>query len=347
MNDLSEKERLSRAFDKKPVDRKPVICPGGMMNAAIVEVMTETGHALPDAHSDETLMRFLADDVRRLTGFENLGVPFCMTVEPEVLGSEIDLGSLSCEPKIKTEAFGSVTAVEYRDIPDALRRGRVEKLWNTVTKLSKTDVDAPVIGSVSGPVSTAASIVDPMIFLKELRKDGPGAHRVLRYVTDFLIAYAKGLLESGAYAISVADPTATGEILGPKLFREYAVPYINSLTDAIHGTGGRVIVHICGNMSAVWNLIPALGADAISTDAIVNLKKLKEDFPQLVTMGNLSTYTLEFGEPAAVAAKTEDIVNSNIDIVAPACGLSTSSSLKNLRAFTGTVKSSRSVGNVG
>jgi [methyl-Co(III) methanol-specific corrinoid protein]:coenzyme M methyltransferase len=169
----------------------------------------------------------------------------------------------------------------------------------------------------------------------------------MSYVTDFLIEYSRGLLESGVYAVSIADPTATGEILGPKLFEEFAVPYINRVTDAVHDAGGRVIVHICGNMNAVWKLIPAFRADAISTDAMVSLKKLKEDFPQLVTMGNLSTYTLEFSDAAAVEGKAESIVNSNIGIAAPACGLSTSSPLENLRAFTGTVKNAKASGSVG
>jgi [methyl-Co(III) methanol-specific corrinoid protein]:coenzyme M methyltransferase len=180
-----------------------------------------------------------------------------------------------------------------------------------------------------------------MTFLKEMRKDPDGAHSLMRYVTDFLIEYARGFIEAGADVISIADPTATGEILGPKNFEEYALPYINEVVDAVHETGRRVIVHICGNMNAVWHLIPYFRSDAISTDAMVNLQKLKEDFPQLVTMGNLSTYTLEFGDAGTIAEKTANIASGNIGIVAPACGLSTSSPLENLRAFTGAVKASR------
>ncbi|HEX3032764.1 MAG TPA: uroporphyrinogen decarboxylase family protein, partial [Bacillota bacterium] len=78
MNDLSPKERISRVLEKKSVDRPPVICPGGMMNAAIVEVMTKTGHTLPEGHLRGDLMADLASYVHQNTGFENLGVPFCM-----------------------------------------------------------------------------------------------------------------------------------------------------------------------------------------------------------------------------------------------------------------------------
>ena len=39
MSSLSPKERLLKVLNKEEVDRPPVICPGGMMNAAIVDIM--------------------------------------------------------------------------------------------------------------------------------------------------------------------------------------------------------------------------------------------------------------------------------------------------------------------
>jgi [methyl-Co(III) methanol-specific corrinoid protein]:coenzyme M methyltransferase len=315
-----------------------------MMNAAVVEVMEQTGHVLPDAHSDGELMSRLASDVQQLTGFENYGIPFCMTVEPEVLGSEIDFGTLSCEPKIAREAYPNVAEVEYRDISSMLNDGRIGILTDAVSGLrgggDGVNTDVPVIGSLTGPVSTAASIVDPMSFLKALRKDPAGTHRVMDYVTDFLIAFAGRLIESGADVISIADPTATGEILGPKMFEEYALPYLNRIARAVHDQDHKVIIHICGNVGTVKNQIYALHADAISTDAMVSLKALKAENPALVTMGNLSTYTLESGSEESISKRTATLIEEGTDIIAPACGLSTASPIKNLRAFTGTVKES-------
>ena len=114
MDALTPKERLLRSLAKKKVDRHPVICPGGMMNAALVEIMQKSGHTLPEAHHVDSLMRELAYDVEENTGFENFGIPFCMTVEAEALGSPIDFGTLSCEPKIKVEAFQTVKEVQYK-----------------------------------------------------------------------------------------------------------------------------------------------------------------------------------------------------------------------------------------
>jgi len=111
MSPLAPRERLLGVLGKKLVDRPPVICTGGMMNAAIVEVMQKTGLTLPEAHFSGARMAALAEAVSEHTGFENIGVPFCMTVEAELFGSRIDHGTLACEPKIQSEAFTSLTKV--------------------------------------------------------------------------------------------------------------------------------------------------------------------------------------------------------------------------------------------
>jgi [methyl-Co(III) methanol-specific corrinoid protein]:coenzyme M methyltransferase len=309
-----------------------------MMNAAIVDVMTKTGHTLPEAHFDAGRMAELAVDIHQETGFENIGVPFCMTVEAEVLGSEIDYGTLACEPKIARELFPSVKDVVFRDIGSMLHAGRISEVAGAVERLKLLRPDQPIIGSLTGPVSTAASLVDPMQFLKELRKERESAHRVLEYVSDCLVGFARTLVESGVTVICIGDPTATGEILGPRMFDEFAVTYLNRVIDGIHAAGVPVLVHICGEMKAVKPSIPLLHSDAISTDAFVNLKLLKQEYPQLTTMGNLSTILLEGGDPEKVTRRTETLLHEGIDIISPACGLSTSTSLTAIRAMTDTVK---------
>ncbi len=178
---FSPKERLLKVLKKEKVERPPVICPGGMMNAAIVEVMNKTGHILPEAHHDSSLMTALANDVSENTGFENFGIPFCMTVEAEVLGSEINYGTLQCEPKIQKEVFDSVTSVQVKPSGSMEKNARVGTVVQSIYNLSKKYPDVPAVGSVTGPLSTAASIVDPMTFLKQLRKESLVPYAALDY----------------------------------------------------------------------------------------------------------------------------------------------------------------------
>ncbi len=331
---LTPKERLLRTLYKQPVDRPPVICPGGMMNSAIVEIMKKTGHTLPLAHWDRELMTALSADVQNYTSFENFGIPFCMTVEAEVLGSEINYGSLECEPKVQKEIFPSVKDAGFLPQGAMSKNHRVATVLQSIYNLSAKNSDIPVIGSITGPLSTSASLVDPMQFLKGLRRDAEASHRFIDYVCGHLIEYAKLMVDNGAAVISIADPTATGEILGPKMFQEYAVTYINKVVDSLHEIKVPVIVHICGRMKAVEQQISMLHGDALSVDAFVNLKEIKAEIPSVTTMGNLSTYLLEFGTPEKIYIQAERLLADGINIIAPACGLSTSTPLDNIRALT-------------
>jgi [methyl-Co(III) methanol-specific corrinoid protein]:coenzyme M methyltransferase len=339
MSAFTPKQRLLRVLRKEPVDRPPVICTGGMMNAAIVEIMRATGHTLPEAHFDAQRMADLAQDIHTHTGFENIGVPFCMTVEAELLGSEINHGTLECEPKIVREVFPSVGAVEFRDVAQLVRSGRIEVVVEAAHRIARANPDVPVIASLTGPVSTAASIVDPLTFYKELRKNPSGADRLLDYVTSLLGAFAERLVaDHGATAIAVGDPSATGEILGPAMFEKFAVRYLNQLADRVHALGFPLIVHICGDLKCVWRLLPRLRCDALSTDALVSLTVLKEEFPAITTMGNVSTFALEWNEPEKIRRITRNLVNNGVNIISPACGLSTSTKLETIRVMTGEVK---------
>lgn len=337
---ISPKERILNVLGRKKADRPPVICPGGMMNAAVVDIMTKTGHILPDAHLDTGLMTELAYDVYENTGFENFGIPFCMTIEAEVLGSEINYGTLQCEPKIQKERFSSVSEVDFKPLGIMEKNKRVAAVIQSIHHLTKKQPDVPVIGSLTGPLSTAASIVDPMTFLKELRKNKENSHKAVNYVTNHLLEYARLMAENGVTIISIADPTATGEILGPKMFEEYAVHYLNILADNIHKMGIPVIIHICGKMDAVEQHAAALHSDALSVDAFVSLKKIKQSYPHITTMGNLSTIALEQAKPKIISAQTEHLLADKINIIAPACGLSTSTPLENIQTFTEVVRQS-------
>ena len=55
-----------------------------MMNAAVVDVMRSSSIALPDAYADSDKLARLATEVALGTGFENLALPFCMTLEAEL-----------------------------------------------------------------------------------------------------------------------------------------------------------------------------------------------------------------------------------------------------------------------
>lgn len=335
---LTPKERLSLSLNGKPVDRPPCICPGGMMNMIVEDIMDITGKKWPEAHGDSLLMAELAAGVYENGGFENFGVPFCMTVEAEAMGAQVNMGTRIHEPRVTGYPLQSVT--EWNKLqPIDINAGRPKVVADAITLLKGRNPDVPVIANLCGPVSLASSLVEPMVYYKELYKKGDKVHEMMEFITDNLIAFGKAQIEAGASILAISDPSGTGEILGPKGFQNFAVPYLNKIIKTIkEDVEVGIIVHICGRLKNIYSGITALESDAISFDSITNAKNLSQGVANKVIMGNVSTYILEKGNPEKLALITKQCVENGVTILSPACGIGPKTSLDNIRAIVNTAK---------
>jgi len=329
---LNEKERLLSVLKGDRVDRPPVICPGGMMSACVTEISDQVGGG---HHSETQAMVSAARKINELIGFENYGVPYCLTAEVEALGASVNIGDNLIEPRITRYNDQPLEAIMESYSPVDVTTGRMGVVLAAIRELENSRV--PVIGNVSGHISTATSVVDPLEMFKMLRREPERAARFLTFISDYLIRYALEMVRAGADVISISDPTATGEILGPRNFQKFAVPYYQKIIETLHQEGIPVILHICGNASKIVDSLNEVKANAVSFDSIVNMKMAREGI-KAGLMGNVSTQLLHTGERAKIVSITRNALHSEVDIVAPACGLSMATSISNLKAMTDYVK---------
>ena len=329
---LTPKERLEKVLNHQEVDRPPCICPGGMMNMVTEELMKLCEINFPDAHQNAQQMADLSEAVYKEGCFENYGVPFCMTVEAEEFGADIDMGSNIYEPHVINYNISSVSEWEKLEAID-FSKGRSSTVIEAIKILKAKNTEVPIIGNITGPISTASSIMEPVVFYKELRKNNEKAHEYMTFITKQITEFAIKQIEAGADIIAISDPSGTGEILGPKLFDEFAVKYINQIIAEVKRLGKRSIVHICGQMKNVYKEVNKIESDVLSFDSIVSISEAKKNLGNRLIMGNVSTYTIEFGEMQKIADMTKKCVLDGSDIISPACGLGMKSSLKNVRSM--------------
>lgn len=260
-----------------------------------------------------------------------------MTIEAEDLGADVNMGSNIYEPHVIKYPIDSVS--QWNELaPANLDGGRSKTVIEAIKILKSKNDGVPIIGNLTGPISTASSVMEPSIFYKELRKNNEDAHKFMDFVTDQLISFAKAQIEAGADIIAISDPSGTGEILGPKLFEEFAVKYLNKLIFAIQESSTKTIVHICGQMKKVYPQINLVQSDVLSFDSLVSIKEAKENLPGRKIMGNVSTYTIEFGEPEKIAELTRICIKNGSDIISPACGLGMKSPLRNVQSMLNFLK---------
>ena len=334
---MNQKTRLIGALSKATVDRPPFICPGGMMSMIVTEVMEEGGCSWPQAHGDAELMAGLTGAANRLTGVENVGVPFCMTVEAEALGAQVDLGSQENEPRVTRYAMETMADLD-KLTPLDLTRGRVKVCIDAVKLLKISSPGVPIIANLTGPVSLATSLVDPMLYYRALRQDKDSVHRLNRIATDSAIAFGDALIEAGADVVCIADPSATGELIGGRAFAEFVLPCLNQMTEHFRARFGTpAIVHICGDVKSLGGVLRELSCEAVSVDSVVGIPKLRELAGGKVTMGNISTFLLEKGSAQAVASAGRACLAHGVDILAPACGIGPRTPIGNIKRLADSV----------
>jgi len=113
-------------------------------------------------------------------------------------------------------------------------------------------------------------------FLKELRKDKENAHRVINYVTDFLIEYAKLMIENGVdfvlnfvigsfkgngqlIVVNFTQESLNGAIVQSKYIFEYNILFFISSARSVSSTSKVSIMYfrfLCQRYSK-YQLSPA------------------------------------------------------------------------------------------
>lgn len=334
---MSPRERLIKSLNGQPVDRPPFICPGGMMNMVTTEVMCQIGAPWPDAHTDPQMMADLALGVHRMTGIENLGVPFCMTAEAEALGATVMMGDKVSEPRVAYYPLEHLT--QWTHLPEINPdKGRIRVILDAIKILSPRQTELPLIANLTGPVSLATSLVEPMSFYKAMGKQPLEAHLFLSFLTKQIIIFGQALLRSGAQVVTIADPSGTGEILGPRRFEEFALPYLNSILESLESSCQASMVHICGRLHTVFGEIKRLKTGAISIDSATSVTRIKEAMDSKVIVGNVSTHMLLKGTPDRVKAASLSCLEQGAAVLSPACGISPATPLANLRAMAEAAK---------
>lgn len=331
---MNEKERLLKVLRGEKVDRPPVICPGGMMNAAVTELLGEINN---NHNTDLDAMVATAIKVREIIGFENYGVPFCMTCESEPFGVVISEGDKNNEPRILKYNDSDLEEIMRNFNPKLSINSRGQTVIKAIERLRNDET--PVIGNITGPISTATSIVDPLKLFKMLRKEPDEAYRFIEYVNNYLIEYARKMVGAGADLIAISDPTATGEILGKKNFDKFAMPMYVKFLEAMKEIDTPVIIHICGDAKTIIDSLNSLDVEALSFDSIVNMRFAKSKLSTRL-MGNVSTLLIQNGPVDKIISITKNAMDSKVDIVSPACGLGMSTPIENLIAMTDYVKGS-------
>ena len=128
----------------------------------------------------------------------------------------------------------------------------------------------PILGWIEGAFAEACDLRGLYHIMIDLRKAPEFVKELVEISLEQGILFARAQIKEGADFIGIGDAAAS--LVSPKIYRELILPAEKKLIDEIHKNGAKAKLHICGNTTALLDLMAESGADIIDIDHLVDLK---------------------------------------------------------------------------
>jgi uroporphyrinogen decarboxylase len=260
-----------------------------------------------------------------------------------------DLVMVFTDTMVEAEAMGAQVLIPDDDDPFMLEPPRVSKLEPADPKkdgrmpvvLEATrrlkallEDEAPILTSLKGPFSLASFLRGIDRFLEDLLTDPRRARSFLRIATENQLAYAEAIVKAGGIPL-IGDPVASGSLVSPEMFREFAQPHLTQLIRSVHESGAKAGLHICGETKSLLRDMVATGADFLSIDEMDLSLARQEVGDKAILMGNVSTNLLLEGTPEQIAAAAKECLERGGEnlILSSSCDVPTDAPKENVQAL--------------
>lgn len=308
---MTADERWLALLNRRPLDRIPVYGLASGFSAVNCGLPIDEFYNMPEKAFQavvQTADRFGWQDLPRI-GYAAMGA--------WEFGGEIRLpgGAYSQAPVVVRKPVNSDGDVEALQVPDVKTAGMVP-LMMKVAKM-QADSGAALIGAATNsPWSLASNICGPELLLRWVLKKPGLVHALLQKILPFSIA----LLRYWADAFGTervlpwvgGTAAASNQLISPKQFKEFYLPYMKELYQQAHNMGFKhIYCHICGeqNMNLPYYAQLDFGSPGIlSFGHEVDLETAAGYFPRDVIMGNLDTAFLQTASPEEVYELTRKTI---------------------------------------
>ncbi|TWU39225.1 uroporphyrinogen decarboxylase family protein [Novipirellula artificiosorum] len=347
---LSSRERVLRSIRHQPTDcvavapymydvAVPVSGVSLLDFYTIPEAMVKAQLALHDA-LDQDVIAIGSDNFYIAEGFG------CQTTrDPDEL------------PALTQPAVDSLADVFKIGPLDPTTDGRMPVMIEAIRQTRQAVGDAVAIRSPgTGPFALASYLVGSQQWLYEVGmfeagmndEAEAGIQHALEIATESLIRFGKACWDAGADVIHCGDSLSSCDMISPKTYERFALPYQKKVFRAWkdHGiTGG--LLHICGNSTKVLDLYADSGAALVEIDNVVDLSVAKQRIGDRVTIqGNVHTVNdLLQGNPESMRAACQKCIKAAAGgggfILGSGCIVPRNSPLENLKMMVQVARETR------
>jgi uroporphyrinogen decarboxylase len=251
----------------------------------------------------DLLARF--PDVEWIPGF---WIEYGMAAEPSAFGARI-MWHHDQPPSIEP-VLGGLAALKDVEPADPQYHGFMplilQRYVDTEQQLSREGINIKMVAA-RGPFAVAGWMLSMTELMVVMQTEPEATHQLLDTLTTTLIAWLRAQLAvlKAPEGIMVLDDIVG--LLSPKLFEEFARPYMTRLFDEFKG-----MIRIYHNDTPCPHLIKPmanLGFDVFNWSHEMDIAQVQADMPSIALMGNVSPYAVMVnGTPQEVEERARECV---------------------------------------
>ena len=300
---------------------------------SLEEALAEGGERTAEIIADTAgLLR--SDIVWTGSGYHNLAI--------RALGGQI-LFRRKGAPDVKEPLLKEASGTGGLDLDRMEEDPGIQALRDTTRRLAREVGERILVGSSAwGPFTYAGLLYGVERLMRNIYKDKAAVRAVLEFAAELSYRYLAPFVDAGAGLISVADPTASGDMISRRQFEEFVLPYQRRVISRIKAKGAETLVHICGDVTDRLDLIPATGAGILSVDYKVDLARAAAALQgKLAFAGNMDPVAvMQNADPQGIAAACRACIQGagpgSSHILMPGCDIPPGVPLENIRAMVDT-----------
>lgn len=240
--------------------------------------------------------KFKPDIVYVGSGYNNL--------HAAALGGKIIFREIGA-PDLEEPYVHSIEDIEKLDLGKIPGDPVIQTIWKA-TRMVKEEIGDECVVTVTswGPFTLAAQLMGVEQMMRATFKNKDLVRATCSFAVKMLQAIYEPLIEDGTLEmISMADPTASGDLISRKQFENFALPPLQEMSAWAREKGVKTLLHICGDTNNRLDLFPQTGVDCISLDHKVELAKAKNEIGnKMCIAGNVNpVHVLDQGSAEDVA----------------------------------------------
>jgi uroporphyrinogen decarboxylase len=314
---LTSRQRTAAALACQPVDRVPCVpLIDNSYAASVLGVPVSECFIDPNRHAEA-----LTACMERHPGADGFSINLC-------LADEIILSRQRTRDGWLINTTGGITwAVPFNDVgsvcereilsfedprldsEDPFRAGALETLRATPQAIREAYF---VNAGVTGPFSQVVFLMGLERVLLATVDDPDGLRRAIEKRLPVALDWVDETMPYDPSAFWIGEGLASSSLIGPKIYRDFVLPYEKLVAERIHAWGKPCVLHICGKLApAALELIPTSGIDCLEADWPVDLANARARMGKGIALkGNLNTTTLVQASPETIYRLSRELVES-------------------------------------